>query len=160
MQEHNRHSPVRMFWKADSTLDASKADVSMNDRPFSAGCQLWNTVKVRYHIALASAPTRAAMNRITIILASCPARPPNPIRTRLTSESLCFLRWHRPQVLQIAFISHQHDDNVLIRVISQLFEPSLDVFVGLVLGNVVYEQCANSASVVSRGDGTVALLTS
>lgn len=28
--------PVRMVWKADSTFDASSADVSINDRPFSA----------------------------------------------------------------------------------------------------------------------------
>ena len=30
-----RALPVRMFWKASSTLLASKADVSMNDRLFS-----------------------------------------------------------------------------------------------------------------------------
>jgi hypothetical protein len=30
------NSPVKMFWNADSTLDASSADVSMNDNPFSA----------------------------------------------------------------------------------------------------------------------------
>lgn len=29
--------PVRMFWKASSTLLASKADVSMKDRLFSPG---------------------------------------------------------------------------------------------------------------------------
>jgi hypothetical protein len=28
--------PVRIFWKASSTLEASNADVSMNDNPFSA----------------------------------------------------------------------------------------------------------------------------
>jgi len=27
---------VRMFWNANSTLDASKADVSINDNEFSA----------------------------------------------------------------------------------------------------------------------------
>lgn len=30
------HAPVKMFWNASSTLLASKADVSMNDRWFSA----------------------------------------------------------------------------------------------------------------------------
>lgn len=30
------HIPVKMVWKADSTFEASSADVSMNDRPFSA----------------------------------------------------------------------------------------------------------------------------
>lgn len=28
--------PDRMVWKADSTFEASSADVSMNDKPFSA----------------------------------------------------------------------------------------------------------------------------
>ena len=31
-----RYTPVRMVWNADSTFDASSADVSMKDRPFSA----------------------------------------------------------------------------------------------------------------------------
>jgi hypothetical protein len=34
------HLPVRMFWKASSTLLASRAEVSMNERLFSpVGCQ-------------------------------------------------------------------------------------------------------------------------
>lgn len=50
LKSAERNAPVRMVWKADSTLDASKAEVSMNDRPFSAtpACQLlrlpWRTV--------------------------------------------------------------------------------------------------------------------
>lgn len=35
-REEHEHAPVRMVWKADSTFDASSADVSMNDSPFSA----------------------------------------------------------------------------------------------------------------------------
>lgn len=30
------HVPVRMVWKAVSTFEASNADVSMNESPFSA----------------------------------------------------------------------------------------------------------------------------
>ena len=29
-------TPVRIVWKADSTFEASRADVSMNERSFSA----------------------------------------------------------------------------------------------------------------------------
>lgn len=29
-------APARIVWKADSTFDASRADVSMNERLFSA----------------------------------------------------------------------------------------------------------------------------
>jgi hypothetical protein len=30
------NAPVRIVWKADSTFEASSAEVSMNDSPFSA----------------------------------------------------------------------------------------------------------------------------
>ncbi len=30
-----KHIPVKIVWKADSTFEASSADVSMNDSPFS-----------------------------------------------------------------------------------------------------------------------------
>ena len=30
------HVPVKILWKAPSTFEASKAEVSMNDNPFSA----------------------------------------------------------------------------------------------------------------------------
>ena len=36
--------PVRIFWKAASTFPPSKADVSMNDNPFSAEKALASSV--------------------------------------------------------------------------------------------------------------------
>jgi hypothetical protein len=41
----NADSPVRMFWKALSTLLASKAEVSMNSKLFSAGGNVSNDLE-------------------------------------------------------------------------------------------------------------------
>jgi hypothetical protein len=45
-------------------------------------------------------------------------------------------------------------------MIAELFQPACDVLVGLVLGDVVDEEGADCATVVSTGDGAVALLAS
>lgn len=44
-----RHVPVRMLWKADSTFEASNAEVSMNESPFSAAStsSAWRWERVR-----------------------------------------------------------------------------------------------------------------
>ena len=77
---------------------------------------------------------------------------------RHTSKLLRFLRRHCPQVLQIALVSHQHDDNVCISVISQLFQPPLNIFVRLMLADVIYQESADGTPVIGRCDGTVSLL--
>lgn len=61
-------------------------------------------------------------------------------------------------MLQIALVPHQHYDNVRISVISQLFQPPLDVLVRLMLADVIYQERANSTPVIGRCDGTVSLL--
>ena len=61
-------------------------------------------------------------------------------------------------MLQIALVSHQHDDNVRISVISQLFQPPLDVLVRLMLADVIDQESADGTPVVGRCDGTVSLL--
>jgi hypothetical protein len=63
-------------------------------------------------------------------------------------------------VSQIGLVSNQHDDNVTVGMVSQLFEPSGDVLVCLVLADIVDEQGTDGAAVVSRGDGAVTLLAS
>ena len=60
---------------------------------------------------------------------------------------------------QIALVTHQHNDNVRVSMIPQLFQPARDVLIGLVLGDVVDEQGSHSAAVVCTGDCAVALLT-
>jgi hypothetical protein len=60
---------------------------------------------------------------------------------------------------QITLISHQHNDNIRIGMVPQLLQPPRDVFVGLVLADVVDEESTDGAAVVGRGDGTVAFLS-
>lgn len=61
---------------------------------------------------------------------------------------------------QIALVSHQHNDDIGVGVVAQLLQPPRDILVGLMLADVVDEQGANSTAIVSRGNGTVSLLTS
>jgi hypothetical protein len=37
-----------------------------------------------------------------------------------TGKRLCFISWYRPQVLQIALVSYEHDDDVGIGMIPEL----------------------------------------
>lgn len=76
-----------------------------------------------------------------------------------TGKLFGFLRRHSSQVSQIALVPDQHDYNIGIRMVSQLFQPPRDVVVRLMLANVVNKQRADCTSVVSRCDGPVALLT-
>ena len=59
---------------------------------------------------------------------------------------------------QIALVSHQHDHNVRIGMVSQLLQPSRDVLVGLVFADIIDEQSADSTSVVCGCDGSIPLL--
>jgi hypothetical protein len=79
--------------------------------------------------------------------------------SRLTGESLGLVGGDRSEVLQIRLVSNKHDDNVLVGVIPQLLEPSRDVLIGPVLGDIVHEQSAYGSSVVGRGDCSVSLLS-
>jgi hypothetical protein len=62
-------------------------------------------------------------------------------------------------VSQIALISHQHDDDVRICVIPQLFQPSCHILVRLVFADIVDEQSSHRPSVVGRCDGSISLLS-
>jgi hypothetical protein len=55
-------------------------------------------------------------------------------------------------VLQIALVSNQHDDNVLVGVVSQFLEPPSNILISRVLGNVVNQKGTNSSSVVCGCD--------
>lgn len=118
-----------MVWKADSTFDASSADVSMNDKPFSA--------------------TRRT-HRIQPI---CPdIESHTDRRAGRTCKCLCLLCGDGPEVLQIALIPDEHDDDVRVRVIAQLLQPSGNVDVCRMLGDVVDEECTHCAAVVPAID--------
>jgi len=59
---------------------------------------------------------------------------------------------------QIALISHQHNNNIAVRMIAQLLQPPRHILVRLRLADVVDQQRAHGAAVVGRCDGAVALL--
>lgn len=61
---------------------------------------------------------------------------------------------------QIALVTDEHDHNVGVSMVAELFEPAADVFIGLVLGNVVDEQGTDGTTVVCRSNGAVTLLSS
>ena len=77
---------VRIVWKADSTFDASSADVSINDSPFSA------------------------VLRPRVVSLRCSKEEAK--RTERTREGFRFLGWYGTKVLEIALVADQHDDNV------------------------------------------------
>jgi len=59
---------------------------------------------------------------------------------------------------QITLVSDEHDDNIGIRMIPELFQPPGYIVIGLVLADVVNKECTNGASVVGRCDSTVSFL--
>lgn len=59
---------------------------------------------------------------------------------------------------QIALVAHQHYDNVLIGMVAQLSQPSLDILVRQMFGNVVDKQRTDSTTIVGGRNGTVSLL--
>jgi hypothetical protein len=114
-----------MFWKAVSTLEASKAEVSIKDRLFSS-------VNIE------------SKNENSVF--QCRISP-------RTCEMFCLFRRHCSQMSQITLVSDQHDDDVCIGVISQFLEPSSHVCERLLLGNVVYKECSDGTSVVAVVQG-------
>ena len=61
---------------------------------------------------------------------------------------------------QIALVSYQHDDDVRVGMVSQFLQPSCDVFVCLVLADIVDKQSPHGTSVVGGCDGAISLLPS
>lgn len=65
-----------------------------------------------------------------------------------TCESARLVGGNGSQVAQVALIPHQHDDDVVVGVISQLFQPALHVLVGQMFGDVVHQQRADRATII------------
>lgn len=70
--------------------------------------------------------------------------------TAQTCESPGFIRRHGSQVTQITLVPHQHDDDVIVRVIPQLLQPAFHVLVCQVLGNIVHQESPDSTAVVAE----------
>lgn len=63
-------------------------------------------------------------------------------------------------MLEIALVADEHDDNVGVCVVLELFKPTLDIVKCGLFGDVIDEQGADCAAVISRSDGAIAFLTS
>lgn len=86
------------------------------------------------------------------------SRSLNEAESVFSGKCLSLICGDSPKVPQIALVSHQHDDDVCVGMVAELFQPACDVLVGLVLGDVVDEEGADCATVVGAGDRTVTLL--
>ena len=56
-----------------------------------------------------------------------------------TSKGFGLLSRHRAQVLQVALVPDEHDDDIRVCVVAQLLEPARHVHVCRMLGDIVYE---------------------
>ena len=77
---------------------------------------------------------------------------------QLTGKRLGLFGGDGAQMAQIALVTNEHDDYVAVGMVTELFQPALDVLVRQVLCNVVYKQRAHSPAVVCARDSTIALL--
>jgi hypothetical protein len=59
---------------------------------------------------------------------------------------------------QITLVSHEHNHNVRVCVVSELLQPSRDVVVCLMLADVVHKKGTDRSTVVCRRDRTISLL--
>ena len=73
------------------------------------------------------------------------------IATPRTRKRARLIRGHGPQVLEIALVADEHDDDVRVRVVAQLLQPALRVLVRAALRDVVHEERADRAAVVPKG---------
>lgn len=76
-----------------------------------------------------------------------PQAPEAPGRVQ-TCKGPGLVSGHGPEVAQVALVSHEHDHDVVVGVVSQLLQPALHVLVGEVFGNVIDEQSPNSTTVI------------
>ena len=52
-------------------------------------------------------------------------------------------------MLQVTLVPHEHNDDVRVRVVPKLLQPPRDVDVRRMLGDIVNQECAHCATVVS-----------
>lgn len=67
----------------------------------------------------------------------------------LTSIGFGLINGHGSEVFEIALVSDQHHDDVLVCMISQLSQPPFNIFIGEVLSHVIHQQGPKCSSIVS-----------
>ena len=103
---------------------------------------------MRLTLEMLSALTCQLILECQLNVARIQSRCLNKAEPILRRELLSLLRWHRPQMSQITLVANQHDDNVRIGMISQLFQPSCHILVRLVLRDVVDKKSTDGATIV------------
>ena len=76
----------------------------------------------------------------------------------LLAKLLRFVCLHLTHVAQIFLVAYEHDDNILVGVVTQFFQPARNVVIGSSLGDIVDQQGSHGAAIVGGSDGAVALL--
>ena len=66
----------------------------------------------------------------------------------LTCKCPCFVGGHGPEVAQVTLVADQHNDDVAVCMVSQLLQPTLHVFIGQVLGDVIDQQGPHCTTVI------------
>lgn len=122
--------PVRMFWKASSTLLASSAEVSIKERLFS--------------------PTPPSISIIAVTIAW----------ELHTGKLFGFLGRYSSQMSQITLVSDKHNNDVGVRMVPQLFQPPSNIFICLVFADIIHQQSTDRSSIVCGCDCSVSLLAS
>ncbi len=78
----------------------------------------------------------------------------------LTCKSSGLISGNSPEMPQIALVAHQHDDNVVIRMIPQLLQPALHILISQMLCDVIDQKSSNCTPVVSMKETHVNIYTS
>ena len=86
------------------------------------------------------------------------ALDPQVLASPRTGKLLGLLCRHSPQMSQIALVSHEHDHDVRVCMISKLLQPPGDIVICLMLADVVDKKGTDSSSVVCRCDCAISLL--
>ena len=71
------------------------------------------------------------------------------INLELTCKRLRFVCRYSSQMPQVTLVSNEHDDDVVVSVITQLFEPPFNILICQMFCYVVYQQRADCPAVVT-----------
>lgn len=58
-------------------------------------------------------------------------------------------------MLQITLVPDKHNNDVGVCVVAQFFEPASDIDISGVLGDIVYQECTDSPTIVPVEEGKV-----
>lgn len=56
---------------------------------------------------------------------------------------------------QVELVAHEHDLNVLLRLLEERIEPEAHILKGLVVGDVIDDEAAEGLAIVGNGDGSI-----